>query len=436
MLALFIKISAIVILGLLVLFVKKRTNDWLNPFTICAAFFFFPMILATFKLFLHQVEVWHSSTIILLVGSTIVWGIYPFLFLTMTKRSKREQKKAFNIHMNTFNVNVSILLAVAFCFLYLYENYQLTGHVLPFLLGGGIILETHTLSLPVIRFITKSSPAIIGLLLISGRNQKKWITSILALFVFLIPLTRLSRIDTFLSLLTVILIVYNLGIFKRYKLKKLVIAGTLVGIIGFLSAAGNIRGSHFGKYNFSYANAIQFTLNPGPAEIFAVIYGYFALPFESLDRLIRKNPDERLYGAFSLSPLANSIIELDKLVDFPTMDTIKEYDNPVMIITGVSTSLAYFYMDFGPIGALLPMFVYMSLYLYLYRKKRVSPLLLLLFALYSSFFSLVAFQAFISNPQAFRMLMIATVPFFLELFSLRHVKERREKLMWRRLKTL
>jgi len=229
--------------------------------------------------------------------------------------------------------------------------------------------------------------------------------------IIFLPMTRGSRLDTFIAIILIVIMNAQMKIFVFSKLKLLFVVLPLLIIAAiFMSAIGVIR-STVGERQFSYASNLDLKVSGGYFDVISFAYGYFALPFENLDRLIRNNLKVRTAGEFSTMPLFNSFSEFDRLFGFPNMGYIDKFCDPVTP-TGVHTALSVFYLDFGPVFAAIPMIIYMFIWLWLFKNQyRYHIALSVIYALYSAHFALVSFQPLMISPALYRRIAIVALPF-------------------------
>lgn len=408
-------IICFVCLIILNIIIAKRLRDVFNPFTVMSALFFLPMIISTLKLSNFQTD-WTEDAILMMVGSFIVWGIYPFVFLSLIKV---EEKKIFTPNIDLTAIGRS--MAAVFLITFLLENYLLFGHLIPLLGDLGRLLEFHASSISGLGIITKSSPLFCIFLIRNYLVKKNNLDLTLFFICLLMPITRGSRIDIMLS------IICSISIFSCYKLPKISKKSLIYGSLGLgvffivFIIIGNYRTTIGGEYEIMLSDVFKYNSYAGPGEIFAWFYGYFCLPFEDFNRVTANYSHISYDGLLSISPITNGLFSGHTLFGIPNSDAIYDYTYYYTNSFAVPTALAYFYLDLGVYGGLISMFIYMSLLLFFYRMSRKSDKYLIAYCLFMGMFGLSAFQALILGGQTFRILILSQLPFFIR-------KKKRSKL--------
>jgi oligosaccharide repeat unit polymerase len=370
------------------------------------------MILSTLRLSGLQNSEWGADSIAMLWGSTVVWGVIPFIFLllNLNANSKQiliepnKQSKIFRIIRY-----ISVIFIVAF----FAENKLLFGNFVPILGNLSIMLESHSSSIPLIGILTKGSAAVCVILMRNFIVYRKRIDLLIFFVCILLPVTRGSRIDILLSIISTVCLMagYNFLKFSRksiYKTLIIIFASYLVFII-----LGNYRTTHGGEYEVSVKELIEFKQSAGPGEIHAWYYTYFCMPFEDFDRITTHYSNVKFNGVISFSPIINGIFLGNTLFDIPNPDVIYDYNYYFTNPFAVPTALAYFYMDLGVYGGLFMMMIYMFILLFLYRKSRKNEKYLIIYSLFMGAFALSSFQAVIVGAETLRMIIIAILPFIL-----------------------
>lgn len=409
-------IIALVLLANLIL--AKKIKDYFNPVSIMSVFFFIPMLFSSMRLSTLQSDAWFFDTKVMLIGSFLVWGLVPLFFLTSLIKQSLHNAGLQRLRKSKLPRSlyyIIILLSLGFIVLYLLEIKIISGTFIP-ILHGSLASEFHTASLPLLGIVTRAGPGISGLLFVSFYYYRRKLLLLLLFISVFLPVIKAGRVDILLSIMTLLILNSNLKL-VRFHMKNMIFGLSLFSflIVG-LSHLGNLRAGHMGKVTFIYSEMIGYKGYSGPADSLAWVYGYFALPFENFDRFVRKNQNHRVWGLFTFQPLFNSLFELDRFLDLPTMSYVNEFRDPVTE-SGVGTSLSNFYMDFGVVGGLFSMLMYMFLWLFFYAKKTKNPFWLLAYSLYSSFFVLAGFQARMLTAGSFRMLLFAALsPIILHLF--------------------
>lgn len=404
-------VLAIAILVVANWMVRRRTGLWVTPLSIVSALYFVPMLLATMRLSGLQGSDWHRSTIVVLGMSVIAWGVYPFLSLAISGRRPDSSLRLRNQirGMSSTLCHVILAIGVIYVVAFVIENIVLTSKAVPLLELGTLAHDSHTKTLPVLNLITRGASAVVSLLFLVYLRRKQWYVTLLLVFVTFLPLTRGSRLDALIALVVLLVLASQVGVVRGRKV-MLGVALAVAGIVLAFSAIGVVRSS-FGSEKFEYASNLKLRVPGGAFGVSAAVYGNLAVPFENLDRLVRHNPERRTMGAFSLMPIAATPMPAARWFKYPTMGELHEFRDPVTP-AGVSTAVAYFYMDFGAVGALVPMLFYMWLWLLLFRSQGRHHLVVLpLYGLYSGSFALASFQALMLNPAMYRRMLVLVLVF-------------------------
>lgn len=396
--------------------VIRHVKTWLNPLTIISFVFFFPLLFALSRLSALQAESWAYDTYAVILLSLMFWVLFPTIYLLL--QNKYEQKETrYQSDQKYLKSKAFKNLARWFALLvgasFLLANYIQASSLLPFL-QPELALKIHTEFPPVIRIIARAGPAAIALLFVSFFYNRKKIDLVLLLFIFLLPLSRLSRIDPFIS--SVMMLILN-GYFPLIKLRprNIILAiclATVVGVIGV--DLGNQRTNRFGVYDVKYEDAILWKPTiKGPLAVFPSLYGIFPLSFENFDVFVRANKDNRTYGIQSLDWLFTGVLKFNILRSFQELKYGDLHFTAISSASNVPTVLFPFYADFGAAGSALPLFFYMLVWLEFFRRARQSPLFAVLFALYSGGFALSTFQAIIVSPLLVQQLFEIAIAFFI-----------------------
>ena len=409
-------IFGICVLGILNLILYKRIHHFFNPFTIMSIFFFTPMIISTLRLSDFQNKNWNDTTNDFLIYSFLVWGLIPLVYLLFfLPKAKNAQKYSFS-YSSVFARNVRIL-GFLFIALFLIENYIIFGNVIP-LLGNLVrLLEQHNQSISGVRLITKSSPGIVLVLLLNYIKFEKKLDLWLMLICFLLPLTRVSRFEVFMSVISGASLFFSYRSVKFSPKAVLIIVLSLTVLLSGLSFLSNYRTSTGGKYDEgNVINYARYNADPGPGNIYAWMYAYFSLPFEDFNNIVTHYHGDRYEGKLSLSPIVNGLLFFDSFTDWPNPDIVdKNYNYYFTNSVAVPTALAYFYLDLGLNWGCISMAIYMVVLLYLYQRRNRSRNAGLLYSLFLGAFSLSAFQAVIMAPYLARMAVVILLPFVLNI---------------------
>lgn len=424
-------IIAITALAVANVIAYRRTKLVLSPFSIMSIAFFLPLILATLRLSTLQSQSWSDDTIVMLSTSVICWGLVPF-FVSLKTSANAHQGNTIKQRIEQlprYFVSISRGLSGAFIAAFFAENYVLSGSLFPFLLGGNTLHELHTQSLPAIGLLTKGNVAIVLIAYVSIVRNNALLDRIALPIVLFLPAMRGSRIDIFVALIA-LAVAY--GTVNTRTQRSFFIRG-LIAAVGLSIAGGNLaeyRASQ-GQYEISLAANAGLAIEKSNlfSSTLSQLFSNFVLPFENLDRLIRKYPDPIFFGELTLaSPIMSALFEADRFIDLKLATDIEKYGyRDPTTPTGVGTALGAFYLDFGPIGAAVPMLFYAFMWIYFYHRSNKNVLAFLLYCLYSAFFSLTAFQPIMATGKAIRLMIIVSLPFILIKFLAEsgYIKKRR-----------
>lgn len=375
----------------------RKTADLLNPVTIVGGTFFLPMIIATEQLSWLQRDHWAYETNISLILTWVAWFFVPVVLL-FSSRWDRIQLQRYSIAIDTTGLWVIRIAAATFLLLFLLENYLLTGAVVPAANGLAAQDNIHIGRVYLLYLITRNGRIFATLLGIAFAVRKNYADLLLAVVVVLVPVSRLARIDLIPASLCFILIIYYLQNRSRQILKRAIYAGLALAIV--FVVFGNMRASHLGKYEISYADSIGYHGLRGPGEIFAWLYGYFPLSFENYDRFVRNvEPGAHTYGLYTLRPLILGLTQLDAYIPgYPDEAYEAGWGNPLAPQATVATALRQFYLDFGPVFIMIPLLLYIGLLLYLYRAKSRNLYGTVAYVLLVSSFAMSGFQNWLTAP--------------------------------------
>jgi oligosaccharide repeat unit polymerase len=411
-------LAAVVFLAAANYVLAVRISAPVNPFSLMSVLFFIPALSAQLHMSGLQSGEWQRDTVTLLWLSALAWGALPYAFLWLwgkpsgvgVLRPRRISEVSLPVQ------RVIVALGLGFVPMYFVDTYLLSGTPLPILARGALSQVVHTQSSFGLSNFTHAGPALAVLLYMVSLVRRDRRLFLLALAVLAMPLTRGSRLNVMIGFIGVGIASFTFGTPRTLRVgsASLRLLFVTVPMLILFSVIGQVRSSFGGDLEYSLARNQRIFFSSGAYDWLAYPYVYFSMPFENLDRLVRRNGAQRLGGKFSLMPLTGTLIPTSQALDDPTsLETIVEYDDPVSPM-GVSTSLAYFYMDFGPIGAVFPMVVYMLLWLILYRYRYQYHVVLgCAYATYGAVFSLAAFQAFMLHPATYRKLLILVAPFVL-----------------------
>lgn len=387
-------------------FVAKRARNIFNPQFFLSLFFHVPLVLSSLKLTAVEGDIWLFETKVMLSGAFLIFclpGIFVLLF-------RKESGHPIVVRKHRLANGYTSLRLIVFGLIasYLLENFILSGNILPFLTGSDQLHKLHTASIPGLSIVSRSISLGCLLSFYMFMEKRKLIDLGLLILTLIIPLTKGSRMELFISILVVVIFYFSINqpSFKRL----LITSGIGVSIVIVMGFIGQMRSSQLGEIKWSYANIIGYNGNPGPYDSFAFAYSYFVLNFDNLDRLIRNTPNTRYHGLLSLMPLTDSVFEFDRVFNKPGIEILKNHRKP-NTKNGVSTALAAFYLDFGPVGGLISLSMYMLFLIYLYAIRHGSLRNLILYCFMLTFFCLSAFQPVILAPISYRILL-GTLLFF------------------------
>ncbi|MGR5883637.1 hypothetical protein ACT7DC_30705 [Bacillus cereus] len=149
-------------------------------------------------------------------------------------------------------------------------------------------------------------------------------------------------------------------------------------------------------------------------DVFAILYGYFALSVENLDRFISANYQfaDFQYGKFMLRPVFVGILKFNNIfADYPLYEYVNEMRNPVAGFATVHTALVDFSMDFGYYLAIIPMVLFSMIGVYMYVNSYKSIKSKIMYLAYSQVYIFMAFQNLFIEPRLWYQLL-----FFFLLF--------------------
>jgi len=398
-----------------------RTRHLLHPVFLISVGFFLPLAAATLRLSDLQASHWAYETYALALEAWLLWLVFPCVWLASAGRQdcwrppeRSDQRQGISAALMWYARILGILNIAAI----ILQNY-LTGGLPILLVDPEVAFEYHTATVPILQILARASFAACALLHLAIYYRRRVIDVVLLLLVLLCPLTKLARIDLMLSAITLVLMNAYFPIVKLRSRKGFIGLAALVGLLLGLVELGNQRLNRFGRFSVSYGDAIGFRGYRGPAEAFAVAYGYFALSFENLDRFVKENPEYRTRGLLSFSPLFNAVFFVNRLTagKYPGPDTIVDRRNPVGPMATVETALAPFYLDFGAGMAWVPMLFYMLVWLWLYSHRHRGLSYVIAYAGYSASMVLSAFQGVVAAPFIYQGLALALLPFLLPRLS-------------------
>lgn len=396
-----IQLSVVGLVVTLNFFVLQHTRKWFNPLTIISITFFVPLVFALFRLSGLQAKSWEYETYALIILAIGAWLVLPAMTLLIAQKKApgvREALTASGLADSRTFFRFSRWFALIVGASYVAGNYIQAGTLLP-LNDPELAYRLHSEFPPVIRFFARANPAAVGLLFVAFYFQRRKSDLALLLFVFLIPLSRYSRIDPFMSVVVMLVLNTYLPI-VRHKARHVVIAALVVVSLAVLAVElGNQRENRFGLQRFKYQDAILWKPDlVGPYSTLPVAYGYSSLSFENLNGFVRTNKLNRTYGVMSFDWFFTGIVKFNWLRSFNELSSGLAAYRPVSSAANVPTALYPFFADFGAALAWIPMCIYMAFWLELYRRAASSLKFALLYAVYSAGFALSTFQAVIVSP--------------------------------------
>lgn len=408
----------------------RQTRDILNPVVIVGATFFAPMFFVLFRLSGYQSQSWQYETYVACFAALGAWAILPAILLATQGPSIKKESYIFDasvVQSPAFRY-LSRLAGVTVVCAFFGSNYIQSGMLVP-AMHPEIAFQMHTDFAPGLRLFARAGCAASVLLYLAFWASRKKIDIFLLLLVALVPLTKLSRIDIAITLVAIIILFWRLPLFAITKIRVFYILVFVVALAVGASELGNLRQNRFGVYDFTYSEMIKWRLDyAGPSDVLAVLYGYFPLSFENFDAFVYQSSGKRTYFLFSLDWLFTGFLKLNWLPGLTAAQSEAFQFQPITSAANVPTALSPFYADLGPILIIIPLLVYMSIWVGLYIKAAQNVMFLALFALYSGAFALSSFQALIAAPLIIQQLLGVFVVFYLSAWwrkqkSNSHAKE-------------
>jgi hypothetical protein len=390
----------------------RVTRTAANPVSIISATFFLPLCAALLRLSDLQAAYWADDTYYVLYASVVCWIVLPTALLLAPSRAPTTVRESGFVGRALFP-SFARTFAAGHVGAVLLQNYIVGGT--PFLfLDPVLAVDHHTATVPVLQILGRAGFVSAGLLFLSYAKHRRRADLFFLGMVLVAPITKLARID--LLMIAIALVVMNafVPVVRVTARRVAVLTLAAMGFIYGLVELGNQRVSQYGKYTWSYAEAIGFRPMAGPGDVFAVIYGYFPLSFENLDRFVRNNRSFRTHGLLSFNPLFNTVFFAKKVTgteNYPTEQIIVERRNPIGAMATVGTALSDFYLDFGASFAWLPMALYMMVWTMLFRRARASQGWLLAYGLFSSAMALASFQAVMAAAVIYQAMLLGLLPF-------------------------
>lgn len=373
-------------------FVLLKTKDISNPPLLITFFFCFPLIFNQMKFSGLQSNNWDFLTYLNIIYFVISFSVIPSLLLLTGKFNKKnfDYSGIFELRMN--NVIIILFLAII---LQIVLNKLNCGYFIPSLniekLQGVIY---HTINVSFWGLFIEMFwlfAIIVGVINVFYKKNKMLL--ILLILCFLTPLlTRFARMIVFTSIMTIFFIFNDIVLKRRRFYIYTLIAGIVFILIGMLLMV--YRGTHGGKFKFSISHEIKYN-GPFKGETIATAYAYFSLPFENIDRFVKKNKKtlDYNYGAYTLRPITVTLLKAPYFFpNYPNMEHFNKLNDPVSRSSNVPTAVPLFSLDFGFIFSFIPMLFYsfLGLFLFIYGRKYV--ILRVLYFTFTTCYILSAFQ--------------------------------------------
>ncbi|WP_288717757.1 oligosaccharide repeat unit polymerase [uncultured Limosilactobacillus sp.] len=383
------------IFWLYIFFLKK---NYLNIITFIFWGIFFP-------LFLYQLDwsylvdnsnnsifnyMFLTITIITIIYSCITANIKPFQLADNQ-----------TIEITSIGSNIAVFLNVSFILLYLLENYISSGSIVPGLIG----IDIHNkASVSVISYITNISYLFLAFDLLAYKATKKKKYIIWLVVIVLTPIiTRSARMTMLISLfqlLSLYILIFhrrNSSVTKKEK-RHIIIRNTFITIIIIIFLLAimsftNYRMSHYGKYNITYADTIEW-IGPTFLKWLAPYYGYFPLSFNNLKiNIINQTIHPNYLGIYSFIGLYFGLFHIDRLLGIDG----NLYNENNLITNGaanVPTGFWNFYYDYGILFFIpyIVALIILSIFLFNTRNSKYGLACTVLYCWYAASFFFMSFQ--------------------------------------------
>lgn len=352
-------ISGVIFL-LLYIYKIVRFKNFLHFTTFFIIGTYFPLILY----FLRFSELILKNIHFLFYTNFFYLNIILSIFLIIKKSKKNDEI----IKADTFNIKLKnshyiYILDIFYFFIFLLENYLLSGSFFPILIGIDIHVEYY----PIINFFTHSpSPFIFLNYIFYMKTKKKRFLFLLILLMFIPFISRGSRLVSIISIISlfIFIIFKNLSInFKKSKMIKIIIM-ILIILLAF-STFTNLRASQFGKYEFSYSKAIEYTGPFKESTVIPFLYGYFSLSFDNLNRsLYNYNDSINSFGLYTFKSIFG-VLQFDNIFSI-NLYKLQEYRDFGVGAATVNTMYYDFIFDFGYLS-FIPIFIVVFIMDFLYK---------------------------------------------------------------------
>lgn len=389
-----------------------KTRDFVNPVTLIYACFFLPSFFATFRLSGLQSSSWQLETYFLLFCALITWIVLPTLLICYRKSKIHEVDVLSNLNIDYLRWKKASLCLFWFVLLiYISSNVIQSGLVIP-AFNPEVANEIHHVFPPIIGVFARFFPLVALVLFICYAYERKKIYLILIAVCFLVPFSRLSRIDFIIQLVALIFLNAELKIINFNKKHLLLLGFVSLILFSMLAELGSSRVNRFGEYSITYFDVIDWKGSDALPESIPIIYAYFPLSFENLDHFVMQLKGHT-YGLASFEWISIGFLKLHMAFpELKDMIHIRSLYDPISTGVTVPTALATFYLDFGVYLSIFPMLLYMFFYMFFYFKKTFNSFYLLGFCLFSYAFSLASFQSFIVHPNLYWQLLFCFIIYF------------------------
>lgn len=393
------------------IFAVLKTKDIFHPSLLAFIFLAVPVYFSMMRLSSLQAKQWEDLTYILLAYAIVCFIIIPGIFSIQSAASNHFDLSKLQFHLKPGLIYSLSGVAIV---LYLLESYVSSGTLLPFLYVNNDV-NIHTTAVPILSILTNAMPTVLVVAnYLAFSKQRKPIYWIIIVLLILLPLTRLARFDVVCSLLPLLAL-----IFYQLKRKKLFLTMTAVLLIVCVVGGaflGQYRMTYGYKYDVKYADNIKYTGNSGIFEMNAILYGYFPLSIENLDRFVKKNADfdEYKLGAYTFRGVLAGIFQLDNVRnDFPMYQFLSDKRSPLNGSANVDTAMVEFSMDLGYKLAFIPMLLFGLIGTLLYNKGKSNVRYRVIYLLFAPSYVLLCFQNMFIDPR-----LVHETLFMVLLFSL------------------
>ncbi|PWV93815.1 oligosaccharide repeat unit polymerase [Paenibacillus cellulosilyticus] len=375
------------------IFTCFRLKDPFHPSVLMSLFFGIPLLFSMQRLSDLQSSEWEFQTYLLLIYAICIFIILPAVLSIKLPNNNAVKWEEISFKMRPLYLYGINLFAIA---LYLAENKITSGAVLPYLAIHDNV-NVHTASVPIVSIFTTALPVVLVIVnYLASLQQRKKLYYLFIILLIALPLSRLARFEVVTSLLPLAAMIF----YRTKKKKRFAFWGiiTMVLLIFAGSFVGQYRMTYGGKYNYiSYSKSIGFTGPKGPFEVNAILYGYFPLSIENVDRFVKKNPNfhDYQYVQYTFRPVMAGILQLDNLLheNYHMYKFVNKMRDPLNGAAIVDTALIEFSMDFGYVFSFVPMLLYALIGYTLYHRGRVGGgHKMLYYLLFAQAFLLFSFQ--------------------------------------------